>query len=191
MSVDSPTFDEPSLFPPQHLDYATLEARIRALSPSTDEARVERVVVRLSNNRRRMPGRVRLDVDAGVVGDRWIDGRNPKRHSQVTLMRYDVARVMTGGNEVAILGDNLFASIDTSAENLPPGSLLRVGTALCEVTHKPHEGCSKFAARLGEDAWNLTLSDDFKVTQLRGVHLSVVESGEVGEGDTISLLRRV
>jgi MOSC domain-containing protein YiiM len=137
-----------------------------------------------------MPGRVRLDIDAGVIGDKWIDGRNPKRHSQVTLMRYDVARVLTEGNEVAILGDNLFASIDTSAENLPPGSLLRVGSALCEVTHKPHEGCSKFAARVGEDAWKLTLADDWRPTQLRGVHLSVVESGDVGEGDRIIVLKR-
>lgn len=190
MSDDVPTFDEASLFPPHHLDYATLDARVRGLSPAKDQAVVERVVLRLSNNRRRMPGRACLDVEAGVVGDRWLDGRTPKRHSQVTLMRYDVARVLTDGNEVAILGDNLFASIDTSAENLPPGSLLRLGTALCEVTYKPHEGCSKFAARVGEDAWRLTRSDDWRAVQLRGVHLSVIESGDVGEGDRISVLRR-
>lgn len=190
MSDDTTTFEEVSLFPPSQLDYATLDARIRDLTPERDQAKVERVVLRLSNNRRRMPGKVRLDVDAGVVGDRWSEGRTPKRHSQVTLMRYDVARVLTSGNEVAILGDNLFASIDTSAENLPPGSLLRVGTALCEVTHKPHEGCSKFAARVGEDAWRLTASEDWHTTQLRGVHLSVIESGDVGEGDSVRVIRR-
>ena len=164
------------------LDLKTLAQNIRRLTPAKDRAPVQRVVQRLRDDGRVTPSRIVLDTELGVIGDRWAAGRSPKPDAQVTLMRFDVASVMTEGAEVAILGDNLFASLDTSAQNLPPGTVVRVGTARCEVTPKPHRGCKKFAARVGEDAWTLTGAPEWEAEQLRGVHLRVLDSGEGGIG---------
>ncbi len=172
-----------------HLTHEELVAGMQALSPSADEAVVTRVVARQPEEGRQLLARGTLDVDEGLVGDKWAQGKR-KRGEQVTLMRYDVALLMTRGGEVAILGDNLFASIDTSEANLPAGTLLAVGDAQCRVTPKPHNGCSKFSARVGEAAWALTSDPDWRAHRLRGIHLEVVESGSVCPGDRIRVLAR-
>jgi hypothetical protein len=51
-----------------------------------------------------------------------------------------------------LAGDQLFIDLDLSTTNLPPGSCLAVGSAVIEVTAKPHLGCRTFAARFGTEA---------------------------------------
>lgn len=169
-----------------HLDLNTLDSRLNELlAAPTQAGRVERVVQRLPGEKRVSPGMITLDVERGVVGDRWASGRSPNVLMQVTVMRADVAALMCDGEDYAILGDNLFVSLDTSAAALPPGTRLRVGSARCTVTEKPHTGCSKFSARVGVDAWTIAKRPDWAPVQLRGVHLRVIESGEVRDGDPI------
>lgn len=158
-----------------------------AMRAAGDHARVALVVRRLPNEGRDTPPEVVLDPDHGVVGDRWSRGRRD-RDAQVTLMRWDVAQVLTP--RPAELGDNLFASLDTSAGNLPPGTELAVGAARCVVTPKPHRGCNKFARRTSDAAWRLTLDAAFADRQLRGVHLRVLDGGVVRVGDAIRVLTR-
>ena len=166
---------------------ADVEHAIRALSPGTDRARIELVVVRPQRNERATPPRIRLDVEAGVVGDHWKRGKaNPE--AQVTLMRWDVATLF--GPDPAIFGDNLFAAIDTSERNLPPGTIVQVGAARCVVTPKLHTGCSKFSARTNADILALTRADRWKPFHLRGIHLRVLQSGDVSVGDEIVVLSR-
>ena len=166
---------------------ANIEHAIGALRPATDRARIELVVVRPQRNERATPPRIRLDVEAGVVGDHWKQGK-ANREAQVTLMRWDVARLF--GPEPAIFGDNLFAAIDTSAANLPPGTIVQVGAARCVVTAKLHTGCSKFSARTSADILALTRAERWKPFQLRGIHLRVLESGDVAVGDELLVLSR-
>jgi MOSC domain-containing protein YiiM len=166
---------------------ADIEHAIRALRPATDRARIELVVVRPERNERATPPRVRLDVDDGVVGDHWKRGK-ANRDAQVTLMRWDVATLF--GPDPAIFGDNLFAAIDTSDQNLPPGTTVQVGTARCVVTPKLHTGCSKFSSRTSADILELTRADRWKPFHLRGIHLRVLESGEVAVGDELFVLSR-
>jgi MOSC domain-containing protein YiiM len=164
-----------------------IEDAIRALRPATDRARIELVVVRPQRNERATPRRIRLDVETGVVGDHWKQGKaNPE--AQVTLMRWDVARLF--GPDPAIFGDNLFAAIDTSERNLPPGTIVQVGAARCVVTPKLHTGCSKFSARTSADILALTRADAWKPFHLRGIHLRVLESGDVAVGDELVVLSR-
>jgi MOSC domain-containing protein YiiM len=166
---------------------AEIEAAIRALRPATDRARIELVVVRPQRDERATPKRVRLDVEEGVVGDRWKHGKaNPD--AQVTLMRWDVATLF--GPDPAIFGDNLFASIDTSETNLPAGTIVEIGTARCVVTPKLHTGCSKFSARTSADILALTRAEPWKPFHLRGIHLRVLESGDVAVGDELVVLSR-
>jgi MOSC domain-containing protein YiiM len=130
---------------------------------------------------------VRLDPVAGAVGDRWAASLLPKIDAQVTLMRADVARLL---GEPASFGDNLLVTLDTGAANLPPGTVLRVGSARCVVTPKPHTGCSRFGRRASDGARAVLASPAWRTCQLRGVHLRVLEAGDVGVGDLVSVESR-
>lgn len=174
-----------------HLDAATLAARLSALAAAPRDRGVVRLLVqRLPGEGRVRPARVELDRERGVVGDRWALADRPDPEDQVTLMRHDVARLLRDGDDPAILGDNLFADLDTSAANLPAGTVLRVGGAVLEVTPAPHAGCRKFAARVGADALALTLDPAWRAQNLRGVHLRVRQGGSVAVGDEVVVVER-
>lgn len=175
----------------KHLDRQALERGLAKLPlPPQDQAHVERLIIREPAEQRRTPARLSLSREGGVQGDRWAHGASPNVAAQVTLMRADVAALFANGQPWEILGDNLMATLDTSAENLPPGTLLRVGSARCVVTPKPHTGCNKFAVRVGEAAWHITFDPAWKMFQLRGVHLQVLEDGEIALGEVIMVESR-
>jgi MOSC domain-containing protein YiiM len=174
-----------------HLAYETLEQALRQLPPPpTSEGSVALVVARPSVDERRTPARCRLTPEGGVDGDRWAQRENPDPSAQITVMRADVARLFANGQPLSLFGDNLLVELDLSPTNLPTGTRLRVGTALCEVTAKPHTGCGKFAARFGQDARDLTGAAAFLDQRLRGLYIRVLEPGEVGPGDPIRVLSR-
>lgn len=175
----------------EHLPYAILEDRILSLPPAPrDEGSVALVVVRPETDGRSTPERALLTREAGLLGDRWGKRANLNRSNQITLMRADVARVLANGQPLSLFGDNLLVELDLSTENLPDGTRVQVGTALCEVTPLPHTGCGKFAARFGQDARDVTNGPNFLSWRLRGIHLQVVEDGEVSPGDPIRVLSR-
>jgi glycerophosphoryl diester phosphodiesterase len=174
-----------------HLAYETLEQALRELPPlPADEGSVVMVVARPEEGARLIPERCPLTPEGGVEGDRWGHRKSSNPLSQITVMRADVARLFANGQPLSIFGDNLLVELDLSNSNLPAGTRLRVGTALCEVTTQPHTGCIKFAARVGEDARNLTAAPAFGEQRLRGLHFRVLEPGEVGPGDPIRVLSR-
>jgi len=85
-------------------------------------------------------------------------------------------------------GDQLFADIDLSAENMPPGTRISVGSAILVATDQPHTGCKKFAARFGVDALKFISSPVGKELQLRGINCKVVQNGEIKPGDSVKKL---
>ena len=100
-----------------------------------------------------------------------------------------VARPAIGERIVLERGDlrpgvGLIGDFDLSAGNCPAGTRLAIGTAVIEVTAKPHNGCAKFAERYGIDAARWVNSG--KDLRLRGICAIVVAPGTVGPGDTIS-----
>src|SRR4051812_40918763 len=128
-----------------HLDLDDLSAGFAALPPPPlDRGRVVQLIQRLPGELRVLPDRVTLTCEQGVVGDRWMLADNRKLQAQVTMMRADVAHLMATDGNISRLGDNLFVELDLSAQNLPAGTRLRIGTVLLEVTPKPHTGCKKF-----------------------------------------------
>jgi MOSC domain-containing protein YiiM len=155
-----------------------------------DSGLVHLLVQRPARGERRRCEELALDPERGVVGDRWWDSWPRKREAMVTLMRHDVALALGDGQDPALLGDNIFADIDTSSVNLPPGSRLRLGEALCEVTPKAHTGCSKFAERVGQAALELTRDPVWRWQNLRGLHLLVLEGGRLRRGDHLQVLSR-
>ena len=173
------------------LPYEVLEEGLKALpAPPRDAGRVVLVVVRPETEQRETPERARLTLDGGVEGDRWGKREGRKLKNQITMMRADVARLFADGQPLSLFGDNLLVELDLSTAHLPPGTRLQIGTALCEVTPEPHTGCGKFAARVGADARALTAAPEYVEDHLRGIHVCVVEPGEVSPGDSVRVVSR-
>ena len=78
-----------------------------------------------------------------------------------------------------LAGDQLFMDLDLSAENLPPGTRLAVGSAVIEVTDQPHTGCQKFVSRFGLDAMTFVNSPVGRQLNLRGINARVVQPGTI------------
>jgi len=174
-----------------HLEYEALARGLRQLPPPpTDEGSVVLVVARPDVDERVTPQRCPLTPQGGVEGDRWGRRPNPDPAAQITVIRADVARLFANGQPLSLFGDNLVVDLDLSPANLPTGTRLRVGTALCEVTPKPHTGCGKFSARFGQAARDITADPAFQDWRLRGLYIRVLEPGEAGPGDPIRVLSR-
>jgi MOSC domain-containing protein YiiM len=82
-----------------------------------------------------------------------------------------------------LAGDQLFVDLDLSDDNLPPGSQIEIGTALIEVSAKPHTGCGKFVERFGVDAQKFVNSPLGRQLHLRGINARVIRAGAVRVGD--------
>ena len=174
--------------------YASAEvlgARLAELTPPPrDEGAIELVVVRPSAGQRETPARCRLTPDGGVEGDRWLQREHPLLAAQISVMRVDVARALADGRPLDLFGDNLLVDLDLASDNLPIATRVRVGTALCEVTAKPHTGCAKFAERFGPEARELLSAERFRAWRLRGIYVRVIEAGAVGPGARVRVLSR-
>lgn len=175
-----------------------LEAGLeRIQSAPADAGVIELLVRRPAENEREVLERATLDLDEGLVGDMWSrrfskrtpDG-SPNPEMQLTLMSSRVVNLVAAGDRDrwALAGDQFFVDLDLSADNLPPGTRLAVGTAVIEVTPEPHLGCVKFAARFGNDAHRFVNAKPYRHLRLRGLNARVVEPGTVSAGDTIRKL---
>ena len=87
-----------------------------------------------------------------------------------------------------LAGDQLYVDLDISVANLPPGTRLAVGSAVIEVTARPHLGCAKFSARFGPEAWRFVNSRVGRALRLRGLNARILASGTVRPGDRVSKL---
>jgi hypothetical protein len=176
---------------PRHRSLTELEAGFRSLpQPPTDLGRVALIVCRRAPGVHEALESARLTPEEAVPGDEW--NRRPGRNveSQITVVRRDVSELIANGQALTVSGDNLVVELDISTPNLPAGTRLRVGGAVLEVTPKPHNGCNKFQARFGADAFRFVQAPATRHHNLRGVHWRVIEPGEVRAGDAIQVLQR-
>ena len=135
------------------------------------------------------PPRVTVTSSGGVEGDRWSAGTAPDPEAQVTLMAARVAELVVADHApLHTPGDNFLVDIDLSEEALPPGSRIKLGSAVLEISTVPHTGCAKFRERFGVDALRWVNHKDNRARRLRGVNCRVVSDGEVAVGDAVELL---
>ncbi|MBM3802772.1 MAG: MOSC domain-containing protein [Acidimicrobiia bacterium] len=137
-----------------------------------------------------------LDLTEGLVGDNWRTRGSSRTNDgsahpdmQLNVMNSRViALVAQSSDRWHLAGDQLFIDLDLSAENLPPGTQLALGSAVIEVTEQPHTGCAKFMERFGPDALEFVNSDEGKRLHLRGINACVVRSGTIRVGDIVRKL---
>lgn len=175
----------------KHLTMAELEAGLDEIRRSPkDEGELKLIVRRPRTDEREVLEEGELHLLEGLMGDSWktrassrtTDG-SPHPDMQLNIMNARAIALLAQEKERwALAGDQLFIDLDLSAENLPPGTRLALGSAVIEVTAQPHTGCKKFVARFGLDAMKFVNSSVGKELHLRGINARVVEPGVIRVG---------
>jgi hypothetical protein len=178
-----------------HVSAEELEAGLLKIQRSpAAEGVVELIVRRPAEGEREVLEEAVLDLDEGLVGDRWRPSARTKGEAvdtstQLTLMNARVIALIAPDRERwPLAGDQLYVDLDLRPDNLPAGTRLALGSAVIEVTDAPHTGCAKFSARFGSDAIRFVNSRAGRDLRLRGMNTRVVEPGRVRAGDTIRKL---
>ncbi len=179
---------------PNHLTKEELEAGLQHIAQSPkDNGVVEMIVRRPEVDGREILESAELNLTEGLVGDNWKtrgstatpDG-TAHPEAQINIMNSRaVALLAQEKDRWALAGDQFFIDLDLGVENLPAGTRLALGSAILEVTAKPHTGCDKFAARYGRAAALFVNSTEGKKLHLRGINAKVVQAGTVRVGDAV------
>jgi len=164
-----------------------------------EEGVLELIVRRPRVGEREVLPQGELDLVEGLVGDNWklrsstrtSDG-SPHPDMQLNVMNARViALIAHQKDRWQLAGDQLFIDLDLSADNLPPGTRLALGSAVIEVTNQPHTGCKKFVERFGLDAMNFVNSALGRELHLRGINARVVRPGTIRVGEVVRKLGAV
>jgi len=178
----------------RHLTTAELEAGLDHVRAAPRGAgRVELVVRRPAEGEREVLEAGDLDLEQGLVGDRWGHGRRGRQRNPDTMLTLTSARVadLVAAGERGrwpLAGDQLYVELDLSEEHLPAGTRLALGDAVVEITPPPHTGCKKYVQRFGLEAMKFVNSPEGRALRLRGANARVVEPGTVRPGDEIRVL---
>jgi MOSC domain-containing protein YiiM len=171
----------------------TLETGLDAVRAApADAGRVELIVRRPEVDARELIEEATLDPEDGLVGDNWhvkpsLKTGAPNPDAQLTVMNARVTALVAGEDRErwALAGDQLYVDLDLSYRNLPPGTRLRVGEAVIEVTEEPHRGCGKFSSRFGVEALKFVNSAVGRELNMRGINTRIVTGGVVRTGDPV------
>lgn len=175
----------------KHLTRDQLLAGLRALPPAPrDRGHVDLLVARGKSGERLLHRTALLTRQGGMPDDRWASEERYGPEYQLATTQSDYARLVANGQPLELHGDNLFLSLDLSEDNLPTGSLVRLGEALLRVTPQAHNGCKKWVQRFGLAPMKLNLDPAHRKRHLRGLYLEVVEDGSVTVGDQAVVVAR-
>jgi MOSC domain-containing protein YiiM len=176
----------------RHLNTSELEAGLEHIcNAPKDNGMVELIVRRPQIDEREVLTEAQLDLANGLVGDNWhtrgsrrTDDGSAHPDMQLNVMNARVIALIAQTKENwSLAGDQLYLDLDISAENLPVGSHLMIGSAVIEVTPPPHTGCHKFVSRFGLEAMKFVNSELGRELRLRGLNAKVVQPGVIRVGD--------
>lgn len=182
-----------------HLKLEDLKAGLTVIAQSPKEnGRLKLIVRRPATGEREVLQEGELCLVDGLVGDNW-KARGSKKtpdgsahpDMQITITNVRMITLLAREQErLALAGDQLFIDFDLSANNLPPGTRLAIGSAIVEVTPPPHTGCKKFAERFGVEAVSFMNLPENKEMRLRGINAKVVQPGIIRIGDEVNKTQR-
>ena len=180
-------------------DHLTTEQLVAGLehirqSPA-DGGSLLMIVRRPDTDEREVVEEAALDVDVGLVGDNWKARGSPRTpdgkanpEAQITMMNSRLLALLAQSEERwSLAGDQLVIDMDLSVDNLPAGTRLSIGSAVVEISAKPHTGCEKFEDRFGRDALRFISTPLGRSLRLRGVNTKVVRSGTIRVGDAATV----
>jgi hypothetical protein len=171
-----------------------LEAGLETIRQSPADHGILKMIVRRPGvDEREVISQGELSLEEGLAGDSWRD--RASRHTpdgsasteaQITLMNARAITLLAQSEDRwPLAGDQLYADLDLSEDNLPPGTQLAIGSAVLEVSAQPHTGCKKFSARFGVEAMKFVNSPEGKRLHLRGINTRVVQAGTIHVGDPV------
>ena len=179
-----------------HLTTEQLTERMAGLAAMpTDNGSVAALVLRPETDAREIVDSLHVVPGQGIVGDNYVargSSRTPdgKAHpeAKICMMNWGILGTLCDGDDALwpMAGDQLLVDFDISTDNIPAGTRMSIGSAVLEVSNKPHNGCAKFAERFGMDAARWVNSD--AVQRYRGINVMVVTEGDIAVGDTITKL---
>ena len=176
----------------RHLTTAELETGLEEIRQSPkDEGTLSLIVCRPRDGERQVLDEAELHLTEGLAGDNWKNRRSsrtpdgsPHPDMQLNVINSRVIALVAGEKDRwQLAGDQLYLDLDLSAENLPAGSRLSVGSAVIQVSPQPHLGCHKFVARFGKEAMMFVNSPLGRELRLRGINARVVQPGVLRTGD--------
>ena len=170
-----------------YLTTAELEAGLDYIRQSPkDEGTLTCIIVRPEVDQRAALQECELSAEQGIHGDMWLRKGRPDVNAQVMLINTRaIALVARTPDRWALAGDQLVVDLDLSEDNLQAGQQLAVGSAILEVTGKPHRGCAKFAQRFGKEALAFVNSAEGWQLHMRGICARVVQDGTAKVGDRV------
>lgn len=174
-----------------------LELGIEEIKASPkDNGVLEMIVRRPETETREIIHAGEINLENGLAGDNWkargssaMPDGSADPEAQITLMNTRVIQLLSGDKENwQWAGDQLFVDMDLGIENLPPHSRIQIGSAILEISAKPHTGCKKFSGRFGVEALAFISTPLGKSLRMRGVNAKVIQSGEIKVGDVVKKL---
>jgi MOSC domain-containing protein YiiM len=180
-----------------HLTMEELEAGMEHIRQSPKDQGVVKMIVRRPNvDGRELVDEAELSLTDGLVGDTWRSRGSTSTHdgsanieAQITLTNARAIAVLAQDEKRwPLAGDQFYVDFDLSDDNIPPGTRLAIGTAVIEVSARPHTGCKKFSSRFGLDALKFVNSPEGKQLHLRGINTRVVQAGSIRVRDVVKKL---
>ena len=177
----------------------TNDPRLEALHASLNEqpysAQVTSLCIRKDDGIRQHPNEIEVDVEKGVIGDRWIwrtwkhlpNGDSDPRVQVAVCNARIIGLLQTEKKNPYHPGDNIMVDRDLNAKEFPVGGRFKVGAITLEVTDVYNDACAKFAGEFGKDVLKWINVPEYHDLNLRGIYCRVIEGGTVKLGDPIKV----